>query len=60
MTKRSIGSRKVHNKKLLLPVDNKIPGMDEQAAWLVNSEVNASKSRGEGVERILVNMGKAG
>ncbi len=60
MPKRRVGSRKVHNKKLLLAVDNKIPGMDEQAAWLVNAEVNASKRGGEGVERILVNMGKAG
>jgi len=41
---RTVGKRKVHNKRLLMDVDRPIPGMDQEAAWLINAEDDASRN----------------
>jgi hypothetical protein len=42
LAKRRVGSRKVNNKRFLMPVERDIPGMDEEAAAQINAEVAAS------------------
>lgn len=52
-----VGSRKVHNKKLLMPVQRPNPGMDEQAAWIINAEHGAAKDLDASTEAAIKKLG---
>ena len=55
---RTVGKRRVrtNNKQLLMPVVNAIPGMDEQAARLVGSEVVADDNLNKSAEQAIKDL----